>query len=755
MPDLDRPLALAAGQAPSRAAALRAWLTRTFPGRTLLLGILIKVVTSLVGLVVSPLPRFVDILDTCGSLALVFAAAYAVGRTLMWGRRRLLWRVRRKLILSYIFVGLVPGLLIITFFLLAGLLLFFNVSSYLVQSRVRSLADQARFLAESTILDLQRSGTPGGVDEAVDRRQEGAETRYPFLSIAIVPAFDLRCPERSAARPFKVDVGALPVFAGPWRHLDPPERLPGWIKCEGFAGLVAYEAEPGPGDPGEAEDRTRLVMRAIAFPDVREPSWALVLDLPMTAVVERRIREETGIVLGETSVMPGGDAATGLPHGRAIEPAPAEERVDPGGFGFIGRQWVVFLDYIDWDSGRASSAITAIRINVWEMYDRISAISSARLTSVNFAQVLLVFLAVVGALFLIIQFVALVIGFVLARQITGAVHDLFTGTEHLRNRDFGHQIPVRARDQLGELAESFNVMTGEITTLLQENAEKERLEQELRTARAIQMKLLPQGPLVVPGLAVTAYCEPAREVGGDYYDFLPLDDKRLGFLIADVSGKGTSAALYMAELKGLMLSLSRIHESPRELLIAANQIIAAHIDVQSFITMSYIVIDLERGIMTYARAGHCPLIYLPAANGGSGRQVRVLAPDGLVVGLKLDNGELFESLLQEMVVPLAPGDLIVLFTDGFSEAMNESFDCFGEQRLSQVIEDHGDLPFDELRERILQEVRAFAGGADQHDDMTMILLKVEQAGVPATPALEPFIDVPAIPADEVPGPAGV
>lgn len=723
------PLALAAGSLPTRASQLRIWLTRSIPGRVLLAGIAIKLITGMAALVISPLPAALEAVDTIGSLALVFVCAYAIARLLMWARRRLLWRVRRKLILSYVFVGLVPGLLIITFFLLAGLLLFFNVSSYLVQSRVRALAEQARFLAESTLLDLQRSTTPDGVDEALDRRQESAETRYPFLSIAIVPVYELRCPDRTGDRSSPVRVGALPVYAGPWRHLDPPERLPGWIGCDGFSGLVAYEAEPGPGDPPGAEDRTRLVMRAVAFPDVREPAWALILDLPISTAVEYRIRQETGIALGESSVMPTSDIEHRLPHGRSIEPAAPDD--DSVGGSFIGRQWVVFLDYVDWSTGRDFNALTAIRINVWEMYDRISAISSARLTSVNFAQVLLVFLALVGALFLVIQIVALILGFVLARQITGAVHDLFTGTEHLRNRDFTHQIPVRARDQLGELAESFNVMTGEITTLLRENAEKERLEQELRTARDIQMKLLPQGPLLVPGLAVTAYCEPAREVGGDYYDFLPIDDKRLGFLIADVSGKGTSAALYMAELKGLMLSLSRIHTSPRELLIAANRVIAQHIDVKSFITMSYIVVDLERRTMTYARAGHCPLIYLPAGSAPT-REASVLAPDGLVVGLKLDDGALFESLLQEVTVPLNPGDLIVLFTDGFSEAMNESFDCFGEQRLRVLIEENGHVPFGDLRERIVQEVRAFAGGADQHDDMTMILVKVEEMPAAAT-----------------------
>ena len=124
------------------------------------------------------------------------------------------------------------------------------------------------------------------------------------------------------------------------------------------------------------------------------------------------------------------------------------------------------------------------------------------------------------------------------------------------------------------------------------------------------------------GLSVTALCVPAREVGGDYYDFLPLDDQRVGVLIADVSGKGTSAALYMAELKGLVLSLSEIHTSPRDLLIAANRIIANHLDARSFITMTYAVIDLRARTMTYARAGHTPLIYVPGRRAPTARRGR-------------------------------------------------------------------------------------------------------------------------------------
>ncbi len=204
---------------------------------------------------------------------------------------------------------------------------------------------------------------------------------------------------------------------------------------------------------------------------------------------------------------------------------------------------------------------------------------------------------------------------------------------------------------------------------------------------------------------------------------MPLDDHRLGVLIADVSGKGTSAALYMAELKGLVLSLSRIHTSPRDLLITANHLIAEHLDARSFITMTYAVVDLQKGTMTYARAGHTPLIYVP---GGVAPRAHILTPDGLVLGLKIDRGELFERLLQEETIALRPGDLFVFFTDGISEAMNARDDCFGEGRLGQLVEAHAHLPSDELRERVLREISAFVGDAPQHDDMTMILLKVEE-----------------------------
>ena len=211
---------------------------------------------------------------------------------------------------------------------------------------------------------------------------------------------------------------------------------------------------------------------------------------------------------------------------------------------------------------------------------------------------------------------------------------------------------------------------------------------------------------------------PAREVGGDYYDFFAVGERRIGVLIADVSGKGTSAALYMAELKGLMLSLSQIYQSPRQLLIEVNRIISENLDTRSFITMTYAVIDLDAGVMTFARAGHTPLIYVPSGEPAAAAQV--LAPNGLVVGLRIPGAhEKFIELLEEDRIELRKGDVLVFYTDGITEAMNADSDLFGDARLGRLLAEHGHLDAADLRERILREIESFVGArrpARRHDD---------------------------------------
>jgi len=695
-------------------------LLHTLAGRVVVVGIAMRLAVYLAGRTSGGISGFLNVIDTVASLALAAAVAYFVVRLLLVAKRRLLWRVRRKLILSYVFIGFVPAMLIVAFFLLCGFLLFYNVSSYLVQSRLRAFADRARVLAQSTALEIQRSGGRD-VERIIAARQVNAAAEFPGASLVVVRA-DRMC--RTATDTNEPPAPAVaPAAAGPWAHVAPPSTVPQWIDCAGFAGVLATSNGPS----ASAAKSDRILVRAVAFPERSRPTFAVIADLPVDRVVSEQVHQETGVEI--TGV--GADRAAGsvepLTPRAGGEPATAR----PDAIGVLSNLPSV-VTYRDWTSGASGTLNLSTEFRVGELYDRISSTQG-----LNFGQALLFVLFIIGGLFVVIEIVALAAGLALAKSITGSVHELFTGTERVRQGDFTHKIDVKAPDQLGELAESFNSMTASIEDLLREAAEKKRLEEELRIAREIQMSLLPQGPLVIPGLSVSAVCVPAREVGGDYYDFFRLDDRRVGVLIADVSGKGTSAALYMAELKGLVLSLSQIHRSPRDLLMAANRIIAHNLDARSFITMTYAVLDLQARTMTYARAGHTPLIYVPALETGAtgSRQVRVLVPDGLVVGLKIDDGELFDRLLVEETLPLIAGDLYLFFTDGVTEAMNAGDDFFGEGRLGRILEEHADLPADELRERVLREIEAFVGAAPQHDDMTMILLKVEKIA-PLTPAVE-------------------
>ena len=676
---------------------MTAWRTlwASWPVRALAVASLVKLLFSFSGPAVQSL-TLVGLLDAVATVVIAASLGYFLVRLVVRLQRRLLWRVRRKLILSYLFIGFIPVILIVSFFVLVGTLSLLSVSSFLVKLRVDELVSDAS--AAATAMSRSVRDAPRPEAKAVLTRQlEAIQERYPDASAVLL------------------GVEEVPVPVGSWTHGEQPAALPPWVGPDGFADLVALEGD----------DEVRLVARAARRLGSVASGPSLVVDVPLGNATTDRIQTATGVELREASIiLLDENPETANLDGGIVTAAPSSSATASIGTS-SGLSWISFLEHTDWATGERRFLNLQIQVPPSAFYQRVLS-SQANIGDVSVGYAFLVALAAVGVLFLVIEFAALVMGLALAKSITGSVHELFVGTEHVRRGDFAHRIRVKSRDQLGELAESFNAMTGSVEDLLQEAAEKKRLEEELRIAREIQMSLLPRDVATLPGLAVTAVCIPAREVGGDYYDFIRLGDHRLGVLVADVSGKGTSAAFYMAELKGLILSLGQIYESPRQLLIEVNRIIAAHIDDRSFITMTYAVIDLEDRTLTYARAGHTPLIYL--SPGAAEVSAQVLTPNGLVVGLNLEGFEKkFEELLEEHTLPIRHGDVAVLFTDGITEAMNEESDLFGEDRLSQLVEEHSALSSEELRERILRDVEAFVGSADQHDDMTMVLLKIEGA----------------------------
>ena len=691
------------------------WMTRTVGGWCLIIGIVANLLLYASLWFRVPLPLIDFLLGLASLVVLFIGGIMAVIRLSTGLRRRLLWSVRRKLTLVGLLLGTVPVVLVFTFLVLFGLLLLFNLSSYLMQGRIQGLINQTSFFAQVAEVELTQISLEADQQVALEKQQAEAVLEFQHVSFVIVPTNE-SCSASGASDMQSSPQKRKHLRAGPWGHLDAPINLPTWVPCEGFSGLIAYQEVDSIST--STDGSLRVAMRAVVFSEL---GWAVVVDIPLSADQILQLREDVGIKISEvTSITPASTGVMPLTGGRAIDSSLSG--VDSPLQG-IQLDWVTFLEFTDWRTGNSGNLAMGIEMTVAEITTRIFE-TSVNIGDLTFSQVLLLILGVIGGLFLLIQGIALWMGIQLARSITNSVDELLVGTHRVQAGDFNHKVRIIAKDQLGELTQSFNSMTTSITGLLEEKAEKDLMDQDLRIAREIQMSLLPAPGLKVPGFSISTYCVSAREVGGDYFDVLQLDKDRVAILIADVAGKGASAALYMAELKGIVLSLSRLYHSPRDLLINANKIISPHINHRSFITMTYAVVDKHSGTLTYARAGHSPLLHVPGSESSSSK-IRRLMPNGMALGLKLDEGEMFNQVLVEESFTLAHGDMLVFYTDGITEAMNENLESFGEEQLLASIEAHRDLNPDKLRQHIIGEVGAFVGKGTQHDDMTLILLGID------------------------------
>ncbi|MGH1362932.1 MAG: PP2C family protein-serine/threonine phosphatase [Calditrichia bacterium] len=247
--------------------------------------------------------------------------------------------------------------------------------------------------------------------------------------------------------------------------------------------------------------------------------------------------------------------------------------------------------------------------------------------------------------------------------------------------------------------------------------EKERLEQELRVAREMQLKLVPHTMPEIPGYEVDSYFLTAYEVGGDYYDFVSFSDNADGFVIGDVSGKGTSAAFYMAEFKGVCETLAGNVVGPKEMASKVNRIIYNTIEKQSFITAIFGKLYAKKHRFDFVRAGHTPVMHLHAADGS----VDCLEPPGMGIGL--EKGPLFDKVMKLESIKLAPGDSLLLFTDGLVELRNAEGVEYDLEHLQPQLEKMTQLSAVELKEALLQEIIEFIGETALHDDLTMIVIK--------------------------------
>jgi phosphoserine phosphatase RsbU/P len=332
----------------------------------------------------------------------------------------------------------------------------------------------------------------------------------------------------------------------------------------------------------------------------------------------------------------------------------------------------------------------------------------------------------IAVLFLLVELVALIIGVSLSRRITTSVRQIYEGTRRVIHGDFRHRIPVRAGDQLGELASSFNQMTGNLERLMAVEKEKERLQTELEIAREVQDQLYPKEEPPRGGLQVTARCDPARLVSGDYYDYQALLHGKMAFAIGDIAGKGISAALLMATLQAALRaqvsqsqpagdSASVSELDPAILVSKLNQQIYAHTSPEKYATFFFALYDESTRGLTYTNAGHlAPLLF---RNGS----VVPLDSNGTVIGA-------FPfSKYDESSLTFAAGDLLVCYTDGITEPENAYGEMFGEERLIDLVKRHVHRNDHEIIQIVFEAVRSWTGAPELSDDMTLLLARQVQS----------------------------
>lgn len=324
----------------------------------------------------------------------------------------------------------------------------------------------------------------------------------------------------------------------------------------------------------------------------------------------------------------------------------------------------------------------------------------------------MLFSIAVASLFLIVQLASILVGISITRTVTGAVHDLYEGTQKIKEGDFSHRIAVRGSDQLADLSISFNRMTDNLQRLIAVEKEKERLQSELEIAREVQRRLFPKAGLCLPSLQMSGICHPAYLVSGDYYDYLRLYES-MAMAIGDVAGKGISAALLMATLQSA--TRSQLTDagsiSTAQVVTLLNKQVYASTAPEKYATFFFGLYDGATGMLTYTNAGHLPPILL---RGGMAQKLEIT---GTVVGA-FPGAE-----YEERQIALLSRDLLVAYTDGVTEPENAYGEMFGEERLTDVLLKYESADSGEIFARVMEAVRQWTGSPELQDDMTMLLAR--------------------------------
>lgn len=652
-----------------------------------------------------------------------------------WLRAQMLWRLRNRLIVTYIFIGVIPVILLvlitsITLYLFAGQFANFVVTSE-IKTHLRSMEATNKAIAGE--LALQAGEGPGPTAESI----AGMRSHDSDWTRRQVCAWHGTRPQPSCSGP-----AGTTAFDHPFASVQ--DEFVGIVREHGTLYLRASTL---------AKSRTASlrvisseVLDQTLFDEIAKELGEITLyganEIAPTpaaagpapgAALQIENQKKEGITIGAGRA-PGVSITTG--NGKTLERSFVAGTV-PAPSGFFDRQ-ITFgtpLPVIDWATGTEpdSGAIVTVQTRPSLLYERLFAEVG------GFAKVVEDALLFIAIVFGVIELLALYIGTRLTRSITAAVAQLYEATKHINRADFSHRIAVKSTDQLATLANSFNSMTASIEKLVLDQKEKQRLENELAIAQEVQATLFPQKIAELESLEVHGFCRPARTVSGDYYDFLALNSDKLILAVGDVSGKGISAALLMAtihsavraySLEGVPIlrepmavgvsggadlvlasELKGAEASTATLLGLLNHQLYESTPMAKYATMFLGIYDGAERRLTYSNAGHLPPILL--SEDGT---CQYLTCGGTVVGMFPD------VPYPEATIQMRSGDIFIAYSDGVTEPEND-YGEFGEQRLIELVRENRHLPLARITEIVTAAVDDWIGDNEQPDDVTLVLAR--------------------------------
>jgi len=660
-----------------------------------------------------------------------------------WLRRRILWRLRNRLIVTYVFIGVIPAVLLVTMafvtlYGLAGQFAVFLVTSE-IHSQLRSLEAANAAVSSELAARLQRGDSPAAESLAGLRKRDpswGRRRVCAWYGEKPLPLCDeFKGPE--LARPvFVKDRFRDIVRDHNELYLRVATSLP-----VGSSTMTVVTSEPFDKDlvANIANNLGEITLFASGVMTFK--------DAPPNGTGGSVGPSESGVRTASASASPqkdqGKNTSSENKQGTTVQvdqqvlqptftvgslPAPAD-RVD-----FEIPLAGTSLSVIDWDSGKwERSALVRVRTRPSVLYGHLFAALG------EFVQGVAYILIGVGIFFTIIELIALFIGTRMTRTVTAAVAQLHEATRHVDRGDFSHRIPVKSSDQLADLALSFNSMTASIEKLIQEQKEKQRLENELAIAQEVQAQLFPRQVSELESLEVHGFCRPARTVSGDYYDFLTASSHKLILAVGDISGKGISAALLMATIHSAVRAYSvenlpqmrepvavgavagagrvmaawpeGVEVSPGALLSLLNHQLYESTPPEKYATLFLGIYDGRTHHLTYSNGGHLPPILI-----GKDGAIRRLEAGGTVVGL-FDN-----MTYDEGSVEMHAGEIFLAYSDGVTEPEND-FGEFGEQRLIDLVRENRDLPLPQISQIVTMAVDTWIGDNEQPDDVTLVLAR--------------------------------